>query len=110
MSLPNRGLVAFRRLTRARKKLFANDAYALINSRMELRNEFLKNRSAGGEELEELLRGVDEVEDMMLHGILQGKINDDTNTVEIKVQNEHTTAAGDDVQNGTVEITKTTTK
>ena len=103
MSGANLALSSFRRLMRARQKLFAGDEYALTNSRIELRKEFFKNKRAAGKELDDLLQGVDEVEDMMLHGIMQGKVNEDKNTVEVKVMPEHTTSnCSDDI-----EITKT---
>ena len=63
MSGANLALSSFRRLMRARQKLFAGDEYALFNSRIELRKEFFKNKRAAGKELEDLLKGVDEVED-----------------------------------------------
>mmetsp|Transcript_66 Transcript_66/g.120 ORF Transcript_66/g.120 Transcript_66/m.120 type:complete len:128 (-) Transcript_66:197-580(-) len=91
--MANRGLSAYRRLFRARQQLFQGDALALVKSREELRNEFIKNKFVTNpEELKEIFLGVDEVEDMMLHGIMQGKVNEQTNTVEVKIKPEHTVA------------------
>mmetsp|Transcript_7284 Transcript_7284/g.10884 ORF Transcript_7284/g.10884 Transcript_7284/m.10884 type:complete len:128 (-) Transcript_7284:326-709(-) len=91
--MASRGVSAYRRLFRARQQLFRGDALALVKSRQELRNEFIKNKFVTNpEELNELFVGVDEVEDMMLHGIMQGKVNEQTNTVEVKIKPEHTVA------------------
>ena len=105
-SSASRALSSFRRLMRARQKLFAGDSYALMSSRLELRKEFLKNKNANGKELEELLMGVNEVEDMMLHGILQGKVDEVSNTVQVRVMPEHTTKEGKDTEGG-IEVTQT---
>ena len=92
-TMASRGLSAYRRLFRARQQLFQGDALALVKSGGELRNEFIKNKYVSNpEELNELFVGVDEVEDMMLHGIMQGKVNKQTNTVEVKIKPEHTVA------------------
>jgi len=73
---------AYRRLFRARRILFQNDDTALRQSRVAIRQEFVKNRdvdvSSQREHFEGLLGVVDEAEDMLLHGIVQGKLNDDT--------------------------------
>lgn len=91
---------------RARQKLFASDTHALINSRLELRKEFLKYKNVTGQKLEELFVDANEVEDMMLHGIMQGKVDSETNTVQVKVMPEHTTKEGRDLQDG-VHVSKT---
>ena len=72
-----RALSGFRRLMRARQKLFAGDTHALQESRVELRSHFQNNRVVtDATHLEGLFSMIDETEDMMLHGIVQGKLNE----------------------------------
>ena len=93
MSAPTalRALSGYRRLLRARTKLFAGDERALRESATALRVEFEKNRNATGppEHLEGLLGMIDEAEDMLLHGIVQGELNKERNVVEVKIGPEH---------------------
>lgn len=86
-----RALSGYRRLFRARSKLFAGDARALAESRVAIRAEFDKNRSVAGppEHIEGLLSMIDEAEDMMLHGIVRGELNAERNVVEVKIGPEH---------------------
>lgn len=75
-----RALSGYRRLFRARNKLFAGDVRAMAESRLAIRAEFDKNRTATDpNHLEGLLLMIDEAEDMLLHGIVQGKLNDSGN-------------------------------
>ena len=62
-----RALSGYRRLFRARKKLFAGDIRALTESRFAIRAEFDKNRSVSGppEHIEGLFKMIDEAEDMI---------------------------------------------
>lgn len=69
---------AYRRLFRARKTLFRGDTLALRESRVAIKNEFVKNQQAPASQLDMLLVMADEAEDMMLHGIVQGKLNEGT--------------------------------
>ena len=79
-----RALAGYRRLFRARQKLFQGDERALRESRVALRAEFEKNRVVtDAAHLEGLFVMIDEAEDMMLHGIVQGKLNDDGNYGEL---------------------------
>ena len=72
---------------RARQKLFQGDERALRESRVALRAEFEKNRVVtDAAHLEGLFVMIDEAEDMMLHGIVQGKLNDDGNYGECFMQ------------------------
>eukprot|EP00978_Attheya_sp_CCMP212_P040356 scaffold219471_cov58-Attheya_sp.AAC.1 len=76
-SAATRALSGYRRLFRARKVVFQNDARALRESAVAIRAEFDKNRYMTGppEHVEGLLSMIDEAADMMLHGIIQGELN-----------------------------------
>ena len=81
MSAPqSRVFSAYRRLFRARKELFAGDVQALRESRLAIKGEFVKNRTAptAGDHFEGLLSMVDEAVDMLRHGIVRGDLNQDT--------------------------------
>ena len=91
-------LSAFRRLLRASKVTFKNDAFALKNASITLKQEFLKNKDItdasqlgwwlivsvylyvmfiyGSGCIEELMKGVHEVEEMLLFNIVQGVKNE----------------------------------
>ena len=72
-----RALSGYRRLFRARNKLFQGDSRALRESRYAIRAEFDKNRNVSDPyQLDGFLRMIDEAEDMMLHGIVQGVLNE----------------------------------
>ena len=79
-STAGRAFSGYRRLFRARNKLFQGDIRALAESRLAIRAEFEKNRVVSDpHHLEGLLVMIDEAEDMMLHGIVQGKLNEHGN-------------------------------
>ena len=86
-----RAISGYRRLFRARRQLFAGDTRALSESKLAIRAEFDKNRSVTGppEHIEGLLSMIDEAEDMMLHGIVRGELNQERNVVEVKISPEH---------------------
>lgn len=74
----SRVLSAYRRLFRARKQLFQGDTQAMQQSRIAIKSEFIKNKDVAptsGDHFEGLLSMVDEAEDMLLHGIVQGRLN-----------------------------------
>jgi complex III assembly factor LYRM7 len=72
-----RALSGYRRLFRARRKLFQGDQRALVESGFAIRSEFEKNKFVTDvEQLEGLFLMIDEAEDMLLHGIVQGKLNE----------------------------------
>ena len=80
-------LAAFRRLMRARAALFANDAYALDASRAKLRDEFLQNRGAtDAAEIDELLAGAAEVEDLLINNVVQGRQEEQEGAFKFKVK------------------------
>jgi len=67
-------LAAYRRLCRARNDLFAGDQVALRESRVVLKHEFT-SPSIPSTNLHDLLQAAREAEDMLRHGIVQGKLN-----------------------------------
>ena len=69
---------AYRNLFRARKTLFRGDVVALRESRLAIKEEFVKNKRAPAAQLDMLLLMAEEAQDMMLHGIVQGELNDTT--------------------------------
>ncbi|KAI2504430.1 hypothetical protein MHU86_10019 [Fragilaria crotonensis] len=93
-STAGRAISGYRRLFRARNKLFQGDIRALAESKIAIRAEFEKNRVVSDpHHLEGLLVMIDEAEDMMLHGIVQGKLNEHGN-YEVKVKAEHADSGG----------------
>mmetsp|Transcript_27033 Transcript_27033/g.43949 ORF Transcript_27033/g.43949 Transcript_27033/m.43949 type:complete len:140 (-) Transcript_27033:128-547(-) len=105
-----RAISGYRRLFRARNKLFAGDARALAESKVAIRSEFIKNRNVSGppEHLEGLLSMIDDAEDMMLHGIVRGELNKDRNVVEVKIGPEHEGRMDGDTMTHVDPITKET--
>ncbi|KAL7557796.1 hypothetical protein ACA910_003841 [Epithemia clementina (nom. ined.)] len=91
-----RVFAGYRRIFRARKKLFVGDALALRESRKAIKGEFEKNKAAPsfGDHFEGLLGMVDEAVDMMTTGIMQGKLNPATGNYAMKVKPEHVSGAG----------------
>ena len=80
-------LAAFRRLMRARAALFADDAYALDASRAKLRDEFLQNRGCtDAGEIDELLAGAAEVEDLLVNNVVQGRRQEASGAFKFKVK------------------------
>lgn len=88
---------AYRRLFRARKKLFEGDVEAMLKSRTAIREQFVQNKAAptSGEHFEGLLTMVDEAEDMLLTGFVRGQLNESTGHYEVKVKPEHTSSGAD---------------
>lgn len=79
MATAARVFSGYRRLFRARKILFQGDERAMRESRIEIRKNFDMNRAASDPaHIEGLLTMVDEAEDMLLHGIVRGELNDQT--------------------------------
>jgi len=65
---------------RARNVAFPNDAVALSASRTELKTQFLANASEKDKaSVQEMLAGIDEVEDMLRGGIAQGVLTEEGN-------------------------------
>lgn len=75
-SITARAISGYRRLFRARKIVFSGDHNALQESRLFIRAQFDEHRAeTDPKKLEVLFSGIDEAEHMMLHEILQGKLN-----------------------------------
>ena len=71
-----RGVQAYRRLLRSVQKAFGNDKFALNNARIELKKEFVKSKNVvNNNELTELYKGVDEVDDMLNFHLVQASLN-----------------------------------
>jgi len=90
MSMSARVFSGYRRLFRARTVLFDQDIRAMRESRIAIRSEFDKNRHVTDPaHLEGLIVMADEAEDMLLHGIVRGELNQEKNAYEIKIKKEH---------------------
>lgn len=70
----------YRRLFRARSKIFGGDDKAMHESRVAIKAEFVRNKNevTSGPHFEGLLTMVDEAEDMLLHGLARGNLNENT--------------------------------
>ncbi len=69
-------LGGYRRLLRSSRALFQGDALALAAARAELRAQFAAQRAASEPQvLRELLRGIDEADELLRHNLVQGRIN-----------------------------------
>ena len=70
------GIQAYRRLLRSVQKAFGNDKYALKNARIELKKEFVKSKDVVlKNELVELFKGVEEVDEMLNFHLVQASLN-----------------------------------
>uniref|UniRef100_A0A7S0B3T0 Complex 1 LYR protein domain-containing protein n=1 Tax=Minutocellus polymorphus TaxID=265543 RepID=A0A7S0B3T0_9STRA len=95
MATAARVFSGYRRLFRARKILFQGDDRAMRESRVEIRKQFGMNRAVSDPaHIEGLLTMVDEAEDMLLHGIVRGELNDQTGNYEVKIKAEHASDDG----------------
>lgn len=75
----SRVISGYRRLFRAQKKLFGEDYYAQRQAKIAIRDHFEQNRCVTDREtLKDMLQQIDDAEDMLLHGIAQGKLNEQT--------------------------------
>lgn len=80
-SIPRaRVLAGFRRLNRARIQIFRGDDHAMVESRKQLRDQIMANRSVptSGPVFEELVNGLDEATQMLTHEIVRGDLNEET--------------------------------
>jgi hypothetical protein len=69
-------LSGYKKLLKSAANLFSKDQFALLNAKKELRNEFVKNRNViDPEELGALLRGIEEVDEMIRFNVVQGSMN-----------------------------------
>jgi len=73
----SRVLSGYRRLFRARSKLFVGDQHAIRESRIAIKAEFDRNRFlTDAIQIEACLSGINEAEDMLLHQIMRGVVNE----------------------------------
>ena len=82
-------LGGYRRLMRARAKLFAGDDFALAQSRTKLKEEFLAK--AGVSDAAKVTEHIDEITDVesfMRHNLAQGVLNE-RGSFEVKLTAEH---------------------
>ena len=71
-----RAVHSYRRLLRSVQKTFGNDKYALKNARIELKKEFVKSKNVtNSNELDELYKGVEEVDEMLNFHLVQASLN-----------------------------------
>ncbi|OWZ15848.1 hypothetical protein PHMEG_00010439 [Phytophthora megakarya] len=74
MSVRVQVLGGYRRLLRASRQAFRGDVYATQQARVALRENFTANSHVSDEtQLQELIKGIDEAEGMLLHHIVQGR-------------------------------------
>ena len=75
---------------RARAALFREDDYALRESRLKLREEFGAQAGVSdAAQVAELLRGADEVEELLRENVVQGRLNErDNYAFKVKGANE----------------------
>lgn len=74
MSLSRSG---YRRILRSATILFKKDKFALYNAKVELKSEFLKHKMVtDADELSGLLRGIEEVDEMLRFNVVQGELNE----------------------------------
>mmetsp|Transcript_35318 Transcript_35318/g.79685 ORF Transcript_35318/g.79685 Transcript_35318/m.79685 type:complete len:128 (-) Transcript_35318:189-572(-) len=80
MALRSPVIQGYRRLLRARLVAFQGDTLALNKSQEAIRQAFVEHRcETDGEKIRDLLRGVDQAEEMLKFHILQGKLNEQGN-------------------------------
>ena len=60
--------------------VFKRDTFALISAKTQLKTEFLKNKAVNDpEELRALIKGIEEVDEMLRFNIVQGALNENGN-------------------------------
>ena len=70
-------LQGFRRLLKGVNNAFKGDFVAVNAAKLQLREEFLKNKHENDpSKLDELHRGIDEIDEMLKFHVVQGKMND----------------------------------
>lgn len=87
MSLRPQVLSGFRRLLRARRIPFASDPHALSESRKELKTQFMLQKDVTDNgQIIELLKGIDEVEEMLRTSIVQGTVSGEADETRVNVK------------------------
>ena len=95
-------LAGYRRLLRTAHVVFKKDAFAVAQAKVQLRQEFLKQKDVTDQaELIELLKGIDEVDEMLRFNIVQGTLNERGNyDMKITEENQVTVGANQDLVGG----------
>lgn len=98
----NLGLAGYRRLLRSSRLAFRGDSFALKSAADQLKIEFLKNKNiTDSNALEELYKGIDEVDEFLRFNLVQGKLNDRGNyNVNLSDENLVAVHAGQDKPEG----------
>ena len=67
----------YRKLLRSVQHVFKQDTFAVQNARQQLREEFFKNKDVKDPNaLNMLIRGIEEVDEMLRFNIVQGQMNE----------------------------------
>lgn len=70
----------YRRLVKSAAVTFSKDQFAFVSAKKELRIEFLKNKDVSDPvDLAGLLRGIDEIDEMLRFNVVQGVLNENGN-------------------------------
>ena len=87
MSLRVQVLGGYRRLLRASRQAFRGDVYALAQAHDALRQSFRANRHVSATvQVEALIKGIDEAEEMLLYHIVQGRAKETTDNEALRFQ------------------------
>jgi complex III assembly factor LYRM7 len=74
MSFRSPALTGYRRLLRATKQVFSEDKYALIQSRIQLRQAFEASKNETNmEKIKQAIADIDEAEDFLRNNIVQAR-------------------------------------
>ncbi|KAG5177216.1 hypothetical protein JKP88DRAFT_170348 [Tribonema minus] len=75
MAMRSRVMAGYRSLLRTRLVVFKDDDRAIRASKMKLKEEFMKNKNVtDANKLASLLKGIEEVQQMLLHNVVQVRI------------------------------------
>eukprot|EP00611_Tribonema_gayanum_P018664 TRINITY_DN3183_c0_g1_i1.p1 TRINITY_DN3183_c0_g1~~TRINITY_DN3183_c0_g1_i1.p1 ORF type:complete len:132 (-),score=32.48 TRINITY_DN3183_c0_g1_i1:90-485(-) len=103
MAMRSRVMAGYRSLLRTRLVVFKDDARAIRASKMKLKEEFMKNKNVtDAKKLASLLKGIEEVQQMLLHNVVQGKRNERGN-YEVRLRPDTVSALGDESQKATLQ-------
>ena len=91
----SKALSGFRQLLKSSRYVFSGDSRAVAAARVQLRDEFLKNKDVSdAATLKDLYKGIQEVDEMLRFNIVQGERNERGNYgVKLTTENKVTTLA-----------------
>lgn len=91
----SKALSGFRQLLKSSRYVFSGDSRAVAAARVQLRDEFLKNKDVSdAATLNDLYKGIQEVDEMLRFNIVQGERNERGNYgVKLTTENKVTTLA-----------------